>query len=96
MLFGISISYLIVGTMTLLQHRTPPNLMGRVGSAFNFVTTVPQTAAIAAGAGLIALVPYQVLLAAMAALDLLAAGYLMRTNLPRGTDHAGRTWPRTY
>lgn len=76
-LMGLSISYLVVGTVTLLQLRTPSGLMGRAGAAFNFITTVPQTAAIAVGAGLIAVIPYQALLVAMAVADALAAGYLM-------------------
>lgn len=76
-LLGVSLSYLVVSTMTMLQRRTPANLMGRVGSAFNFVTTVPQTAAIAAGAALIVLTPYQVLLLIMGLLDLIGAAYLL-------------------
>ncbi len=74
---GLSISYLVVGTMTMLQLGTPANLMGRVGAAFNFLTTVPQTAAIAVGAALITVVPYRILLLVMALANLFAAGYLM-------------------
>jgi len=66
---GLSISYLVVATMTMLQRRTPAGLMGRVGAAFNFVTTVPQTVAIAGGAVLIIAVPYRALLAGMAVLS---------------------------
>ena len=75
-LLGASLSWIIVGIMTLMQRSTPPELMGRTDAAFTVGYAVPQTIAIAAGAGLIAVLNYRILLLAIAALMALAAAYL--------------------
>lgn len=75
-LLGASLSWIIAGIMTLFQRRTPPELMGRTDAAFTFMYAVPQTLAIAAGAGLIAVLNYRVLLLVIAAIMAMAAGYL--------------------
>ena len=75
-LLGASLSWIIVGIMTLFQRRTPPELMGRADAALTVAYTVPQTMAIAVGAGLIAVLDYRILLLVIAALMALAAGYL--------------------
>jgi MFS family permease len=75
-LLGASLSWIIAGIMTLFQRRTPPELMGRTDAAFTFSYAVPQTVAIAAGAGLIAILSYRLLLLIIAAVMTLAAGYL--------------------
>ena len=75
-LLGASLSWIIAGIMTLLQRRTPPELMGRTDAAFTIAYTVPQTIAIALGAGLIAVLNYRILLLVIAGLMALAAGYL--------------------
>ena len=75
-LLGASLSWIIAGIMTLFQRQTPPELMGRTDAAFTFCYAVPQTLAIAAGAGLIAAVSYRVMLLIIAAIMTLAAGYL--------------------
>ncbi len=75
-LLGASLPWIIVGVMTLLQRRTPPALMGRVDAAFTVTYTVPQTIAIALGAGLILVVNYRILLIAIAAVMAAAAAYL--------------------
>jgi MFS family permease len=75
-LLGVSLSWIIIGIMTLLQRRTPPELMGRADAAFTVAYAVPQTIAIALGAGLITVLSYRILLLAIAALMTLAAGYL--------------------
>jgi hypothetical protein len=74
-LIGASLP-LIVARMTLFQRRTPTSLMGRTDAALNVLIGVPQTAAIAAEAALIALVDYRVMLAVMAALMAASALYL--------------------
>lgn len=56
--------------------RTPASLMGRTDAALNVLIGVPQTVAIAAGAALIALVDYRVMLAVMGALMATSALYL--------------------
>ena len=75
-LLGGSISWIIVGIMTLMQRSTPPELMGRTDAAFTVGYAVPQTIAIAAGAGLIAVLNYRILLLAIAGLMALGAVYL--------------------
>jgi MFS family permease len=75
-LLGASLSWIIAGIMTLLQRRTPPELMGRTGAAFTFSYAIPQTLAIAAGASLIAVLSYRIMLAAIAGIMTLAAAYL--------------------
>lgn len=75
-LLGVSIAWIIVGIITLLQRNTPPDLMGRTSAAYTFAYSVPQTLAIALGASLVAIVSYQVLLPIVAAIMLLAAAYL--------------------
>jgi MFS family permease len=86
-LLGASLSWIIAGIMTLFQRRTPPELMGRTDAAFTFSYAVPQTVAIAGGAGLIAILSYRVLLLIIAAVMTLAAGYLAtRRQEPLRTD----------
>jgi MFS family permease len=87
-LLGASLSWIIAGIMTLFQRRTPPELMGRTDAAFTFGYAIPQTVAIAVGAGLIATLSYRLLLLIIAAIMTLAAGYLAtRSEQPR-TTHA--------
>ena len=75
-LLGASLSWIIAGIMTLFQRRTPPELMGRTDAAFTFAYAVPQTVAIAVGAGLIAVLSYRILLLVIAAVMAIAAAYL--------------------
>jgi MFS family permease len=74
---GASVPWILVGLFTLTQRRTPINLQGRVYSAFDTLIGVPQTLSIAAGAGLIALIDYRLLLIATAVMSAIAALYLL-------------------
>ncbi|HEY1916693.1 MAG TPA: MFS transporter [Streptosporangiaceae bacterium] len=65
-LVGLSLVWINVGAMTLMQRRTPSRLLGRVDAALNFGATVPQALSIALGAALIAVVNYHLLLVVMA------------------------------
>lgn len=76
LLIGASLPLIVAGVMTLFQRCTPAPLMGRTDAALNVLIAVPQTTAIAAGAALIALVDYRVMLAAMGTLMAAAALYL--------------------
>ena len=62
LLFGVSLPWILVGAYTLLQLRTPQQLQGRVHATVDTLVGAPQTAAIALGAGLVAVVDYRVLL----------------------------------
>jgi MFS family permease len=74
-LVGITSPLLLVSDMTLLQKRTPLQLMGRVSGASEALATFPQTLSIAMGAGLVALVDYRLLLIVMGAVLLAAGSY---------------------
>jgi MFS family permease len=78
LLFGFSLPWVIVGLTTLLQRSTPTELRGRAYAAADALITTPQTISIAAGAALIGIAGYQVLLAVMAACNALAGTYLAR------------------
>jgi MFS family permease len=82
---GLSISWVIVALMTLVQRSTPPQLQGRVYTAADALITTPQTISIAVGAAVIGVVGYRALLGGMAAADIVAAGYLLA---PRGATRA--------
>lgn len=77
MLFGLGLPFVIVGAMTAVQLNTPNELMGRVSGADNFLITAGQSLGIAAGAGLIAVLPYRDLAYLAAALLALATCYLV-------------------
>lgn len=87
-LIGASLPWIIAGITTLFQRRTPSTLMGRTDAALNVLIAVPQTTAIAAGAALIALVDYRLLLAVMAVLMATSALYLVTRPTGQPTDTA--------
>ena len=62
---GAAIAWLVVGAMTALQLLTPPRLQGRVGATMSLLVEGPQTVSIAAGAALITVVDYRVLVLVM-------------------------------
>jgi MFS family permease len=74
-LLGAGLPVSVVCITTLLQRRTPGAMQGRVFTTFEMLTGVPQVASIAAGAALITVVDYRVLLAVMTGGLFLAAGY---------------------
>lgn len=91
-IIGARLPWIIAGDMTLLQRRTLTSLMGRADAALGVLIGVPQTAAIAAGAALIALVDCRLMLVIMAIVTSAAAFYLLvRTIRQRaGTAVAGQ------
>jgi MFS family permease len=76
-LFGVSLPWIIVGSYTMVQLRTPAHLQGRTFSAFDFSTSTPQTASIVVGAIVISFVSYQVLLIAIVVVTAAAGIYLL-------------------
>jgi MFS family permease len=78
--------WLMVAAMTALQTRTPAELMGRVAGVFQLALGIPQIASIGLGAALIAFVNYRVLLAAIAVVAVIAAGYLLSVPESRRRD----------
>ncbi|MCC9306255.1 MFS transporter [Kitasatospora sp. RB6PN24] len=87
-LIGSSLPWINLGTMTLLQRQTPPQLMGRADAALGLALSTPQTVAIALGAGLITVIDYRILLLAIAALMLAACAFLLTR--PEHRDTAPR------
>jgi predicted MFS family arabinose efflux permease len=85
---GLCIVWINVGAVTLIQRRTPPELIGRVDAALEFAIVVPQAASIALGAALIAAVNYRILLLAMAAVIGFSAVYLASRREPDGRNDA--------
>lgn len=75
-IFGLGLPWLLIGYATLLQRRTPGHLMARVSTAAELILSGPNTLSIGAGALLIAVVDYRVLLA-VAAVGLLATGVFL-------------------
>jgi MFS family permease len=72
-LLGLSLVWINVGALTLIQRRTPTALLGRVDATFSIAMTVPQTISIALGAALVAVVDYRFLLVAMAVVTVMSA-----------------------
>jgi len=76
-LVGLGVSFGVVAFSTLLQRRTPQELLGRVSTATDLLVGAPQTLSIAVGAVLVAWVDYRWIFAAAAA-GLLAAAAGLR------------------
>ena len=91
---GLCIVWINVGAITLIQRCTPADLLGRVDAALEFAIIVPQAASIAAGAALIAVVNYRILLLAMAAVIGFSAGYLASRRDPGFGQTVASTSPQ--
>jgi MFS family permease len=87
---GFGVSWFIVGVMTAIQVRTPLRLQGRVSSAADLFISMPQTASIAIGAVLIAIVDYRLLVVVESVAVALCAAYLLtrRAVVPAETPQA--------
>jgi MFS family permease len=77
LLFGGALALANIAIVTLIQRRTPSDLIGRVDSALTVATTLPQVLSIAAGAALIAVVGYRTLLFVIAAVMAVCVAYLL-------------------
>jgi Na+/melibiose symporter-like transporter len=73
---GAGLAMLVVAYTTALQRRTPGPLAGRVSLAAETLTSGPQTVSIAAGAALVSVADYRLLIGVVAAGMLCAAAYL--------------------
>jgi MFS family permease len=62
-IMGIGLPIVVVSFVTLRQRSTPDELQGRTAAAGNVAFNVPQTAVSIAGAGMLAVVDYRVLIA---------------------------------
>jgi MFS family permease len=76
-LFGVGVPVVLVALFTLLQRSTPAALQGRVYSAVEVLVGVPQMVSIAAGAVLVTVVDYRLLLLVEAAVVAAAGAWLL-------------------
>jgi MFS family permease len=93
---GAGLTLLFVGFTTTLQRRTPGPLAGRVSLTAEMLTSGPQMVSIAAGALLVTVVDYRVLLLVIVAGMSVAAahswsGRRLTAPLPRRVPEAGTT-----
>lgn len=72
---GVGLTVPLVGRVTLLQRSAPSHLLGRATTACDAAGAVCQVVAIAAGAALVTVVSYRLLLTTLGALTLAAAAY---------------------
>ncbi|MFC6286668.1 MFS transporter [Nocardioides sp. GCM10027113] len=73
---GVSLPFVMVSYMTLLQRRTPQRVMGRVSTAVEVVLTTPQAISLALGSLLVVLLDWRAIFAIKAVAILIAAGYV--------------------
>lgn len=73
---GLGLAAVVVGSTTVVQRRTPGPLIGRVSTAAETLASGPQAISIAAGAALVSVVDYRLLLTAVTAGMLTAAAFL--------------------
>ncbi|MBO0803628.1 MAG: MFS transporter [Nocardiopsaceae bacterium] len=79
---GLGVVWLSVGLFTAMQWHTPPRLQGRVNGAVNTLLNTPQTVLIAAGAALIGVVSYRLMLLVMAVVIGGCAAWLLARPAP--------------
>jgi MFS family permease len=83
---GLGIPVAAVAFVTLRQRVTPDHLQGRTAAAGNVAFNLPQTALSVAGAGLLAIVDYRLLLAAT--VIAVAAGAVLALRVRRRPEAA--------
>ncbi|GIJ80658.1 Major Facilitator Superfamily protein [Micromonospora phaseoli] len=76
---GLSLPLTLVGLHTLIQRRTPPELLGRVAAASDAVVRCPQAFSIGVGALLVGVLDYRLAFALVGLATLLAGNYLWRS-----------------
>jgi hypothetical protein len=74
---GLAVVWLSTSLNTAAQRYTPPRLQGRVDAAVSMFLLTPQTASIAAGAALIGIVSYRLMLLVVAVVIGGCAAYLL-------------------
>ncbi|SCF33840.1 MFS transporter [Micromonospora mirobrigensis] len=81
---GVGAPLVLITVWTAVQRETPGSLVGRVSATVNTLTFGPGTLAVLAGAGLLVLVDYRVIMLVAAAGALLLAGWALRGGVRRG------------
>jgi MFS family permease len=76
---GLAMVWFVVGVTTAMQTHTPLRMQGRVNAASSMCIVIPNTVSIAAGAALVTVVDYRLLLATTAMVAGTCAIMLWRT-----------------
>ncbi|MER5453385.1 MFS transporter [Micromonospora sp. NPDC002389] len=76
LLAGVSLPLTLVGLHTLIQRRTPPELIGRVAAASEAVIRCPQAISVGVGALIVGVLDYRAVFVSIGLATLLAGGYL--------------------
>ncbi len=87
-LAGAAMTWIGIGSATLIQRRTPPEMIGRVDAVKEVAVSGPQTLFIATGAALVAVLDYRLLLGVV-----LAAMAISGTWLATRTEQHTATSP---
>ena len=88
---GAGVTATAIGANTLIQRRTPADLLGRVDAAADVLVTVPQTLFIGLGAALVAAVDYRLVLALVTVL-MVASGTWLATRRPAAPSAPAVGW----
>ncbi len=83
-------TWLAIGTNTLIQRRTPKDLIGRVDSFAELAVSAPNVAFIALGSLLVSVVDYRLLVVGMALVMTTGGTWLVTRREQRREDHAAR------
>lgn len=75
-MLGLSLPFVMVSYMTLLQRRTPQRVIGRVSAAVEVVLTTPQAVSLALGSLLVVLIEWRMIFAIKAMVIAVAASYV--------------------
>ncbi|MET9435362.1 MFS transporter [Streptomyces sp. NPDC006551] len=86
---GLGLPWVLVAAMTAVQREAPPDAVGRTAATAHTLVFVPNAAALAVGAGLIAVVDIRILLPALGVLGLAGAVTLAA----KGTTGSGARSP---
>ncbi|RIW44659.1 MFS transporter [Micromonospora endophytica] len=78
LLAGVSLPLTLVGMHTLIQRRTPPDLLGRVAAASEAAVRCPQAFSIGVGALVVGVLDYRLVFVLVGLATLAAGGYLWR------------------
>lgn len=87
-LIGFSLTWVVIGYNTALQHHSPLALQGRVSAGADLLVGTPQTFSIAVGAALVSVVDFKYLLFVIAVVVAGCSAYLLTRPQQRASSQA--------